>query len=38
MGNEYWGLDIGGTNTAFIIGDAQGRVLYRWLITEFTAW
>lgn len=29
MGNEYWGIDIGGTKTAFIIGDAQGRVLSR---------
>ena len=26
---EYWGLDIGGTKTAFIIGDEQGRVLSR---------
>ena len=29
MGNEYWGIDIGGTKTAFIIGDVQGRVLSR---------
>ena len=29
MVNEYWGLDIGGTKTAFLRGDAQGRVLSR---------
>lgn len=29
MGNEYWGIDIGGTKTAFVIGDVQGRVLSR---------
>ena len=34
MGNEYWGIDIGGTKTAFIIGDAQGRVLASAVISE----
>lgn len=29
MSGEYWGLDIGGTKTAFIRGDRQGRVLDR---------
>ena len=29
MGHEYWGIDIGGTKTAFIIGDMQGHVLSR---------
>lgn len=29
MVGEYWGLDIGGTKTAFIVGDAQGNVLSR---------
>lgn len=29
MGHEYWGIDIGGTKTAFIIGDMQGHMLSR---------
>ncbi len=29
MVGRYWGLDIGGTKTAFLAGDDQGRVLSR---------
>ncbi len=27
--NELWGIDIGGTKTAFIAGDKKGNILYR---------
>lgn len=29
MVGEYWGLDIGGTKTAFIVGDEKGTILSR---------
>ncbi len=40
MAKEYWGLDIGGTKTAFLTGDAQGRILSRHEVKtgEYPGW
>jgi len=37
MVKEYWGLDIGGTKTAFIRGDGEGHILSRQEMTTRSA-